>query len=195
MLEGAESILKPIKFAGLDALKKIRVEKKYRPIELDQKLRFERTRLEARLLHKAKQASVLCPYVYAVGKDFIIMQKINNAKTLNMIEDINPRIIEECAKILSNMHSKDIIHGDFTTANIMLDEQQKLYVIDFGLGYIGQKDEDKAVDLLTMVNCLDDKDRKIFMCAYEKESTQNLKIALRMKKIESRARYKKREQT
>ncbi len=194
MLEGAESILIPMNFAGFDALKKIRVEKKYRPKELDEKLRYERTRLEARILHKAKLAGVLCPFVYAVANDYIIMQKID-ATTLNLIKKLDSQVFVQSAKILSKLHSLDIIHGDFTTANLMLDKTNNLYVIDFGLGFISSKKEDKAVDILTMINCLDEKNSDAFLDAYSKSLDNAHEIALRMKKIQSRARYKKRERT
>ena len=47
----------------------------------------------------------------------------------------------------------DIIHGDITTSNVML-QDGKLVFIDFGLGRYSPLDEDKAVDLLVLKKSL-----------------------------------------
>lgn len=189
MLEGAEAVLTPCKFVGFSALKKLRVRKEYRPLELDEKLRFERTRREARLLGKAKEGGVLCPHVFAVGKDFILIEKLFG-KTLNRIEKISGKIFFEAGELLAKLHSLDIVHGDYTPANLMLDSK-KLYVIDFGLGIMSCEDEDKAVDLLTFVDSVGVKEGGDFLRGYLKCGER--KIVERMKKIETRGRYKKKE--
>lgn len=188
-LEGAESVLKPCKFLEFEALKKIRVEKKYRPKELDEKLRFGRTRAEGRLLHKCKEAQVLCPHVFEVGKDFIVIEKIGG-KTLNKAQKIESRIYSKAGQYLAKMHAKGIIHGDYTPANLMLGEDCKLYVIDFGLGFVSFDLEDKAVDLLTMCDCLDEKQEKLFLGAYEKIA--GISAVERMRAVQKRGRYNKR---
>jgi len=191
MLEGAEAVLEPCEFAGFSALKKIRLEKDYRPKELDEKLRFERTRAEAKILHRAKEAKILCPHVFALGKDFIVIEKIGG-KTLNRIEKVEMRTFFEAGELLSKLHSLDIVHGDYTTANLMLDGK-KLYVIDFGLGFISPDSEGKAVDLLTFVDSVKADEGEEFISGYLKVG--NKKIVEKMKEIDSRARYKKREAT
>ena len=191
MLEGAESVLEPCKFAGFDALKKVRLEKKYRPRELDEKLRFERTRCEARLLHKAKEAGVLCPHVFAIGKDSIIVERIAG-KTLNRIGKIDGKVYSDAGKILSKLHSANIVHGDYTTANLMFDSK-KLQVIDFGLGFVSSEIEDKAVDLLTFVDSVNSEAGEKFLAGYSLHGDR--KVMAKMNEIESRARYKKRKQT
>jgi len=197
MLEGAEAVLTPCKFAGFLALKKLRVEKKYRPSELDEKLRFERTRREARILGRAKEAGVLCPSVFAVGKDYILIEKLSG-KTLNKIGKtrggsvfgaggIEGRVFFEAGELLAKLHSLDIAHGDYTPANLMLCGG-KLYVIDFGLGIISTGDEEKAVDLLTFVDSVGEKEANWFLKGYLKIGKKA--VFERMEKIESRGRYK-----
>ncbi|KAJ1879457.1 TP53 regulating kinase, partial [Coemansia sp. S17] len=48
------------------------------------------------------------------------------------------------------MHSFDIIHGDLTTSNMILDNSNRLVLIDFGLSQISTSTEDKAVDLYVL---------------------------------------------
>lgn len=190
MLEGAEAVLEPCKFAGFSALKKVRLEKRYRPRELDERLRFARTRLEARLLHKAKEAGVLCPFVLAVGKDFLIIEKLDG-KTLNKMRKIEQKSLYNAGGILAKLHSLDIVHGDYTPANLMLCEG-KLFVIDFGLGIVSCEIEDKAVDLLTMCDAIGEEGEKVFLQGYAKYADST--AVKRMEEVRKRARYRERKE-
>ena len=54
---------------------------------------------------------------------------------------------------IAEMHQKNIIHGDLTTSNMLLEgqmENHNLIMIDFGLGYIENVAEDKGVDLYVL---------------------------------------------
>ncbi|CAO3697125.1 unnamed protein product [Umbelopsis ramanniana] len=52
---------------------------------------------------------------------------------------------------LAKMHDVDVVHGDLTTSNLMLrDDNQSLVIIDFGLSYVSKLPEDKAVDLYVL---------------------------------------------
>lgn len=57
---------------------------------------------------------------------------------------------------LAKMHLADIIHGDLTTSNMMLRHPGRtglpvvLYLIDFGLSYVSNLVEDRAVDLYVL---------------------------------------------
>ena len=66
--KGAEAIVYPAELFGLNALVKERIVKKYREKSLDERLRTERTRQEAKLIHKAKDVGVLCPIIYDISK-------------------------------------------------------------------------------------------------------------------------------
>jgi Kae1-associated kinase Bud32 len=45
----------------------------------------------------------------------------------------------------------EVAHGDLTTSNLMLrDEESSLVIIDFGLSYVSKLHEDKAVDLYVL---------------------------------------------
>ncbi|MFH1306029.1 MAG: KEOPS complex kinase/ATPase Bud32 [Candidatus Micrarchaeota archaeon] len=185
--EGAEAILFQEKVCSFDALKKLRVEKKYRPEELDVKIRVGRTRIEARLMHKVKNAGVLCPYVFGIGEDYILMDKING-KTLNKLKKVDKKLYKIAGEYLAKMHKLQIVHGDFTPANLMLGKDGKLYAIDFGLGFVSGDFEDFAVDVLTMANSVGEKEREEFFEGYLEYGEK--RVIERMEKVQKRARYK-----
>ena len=106
-MRGAEAVLSKISLLGLPAVEKFRVEKKYRVKELDEGIRRGRTRREARLLARAKEAGVLCPVVYQVG-DFFIRMKYLKGEMLH--HELRKRKmaageIADAAGILVRLHS------------------------------------------------------------------------------------------
>ncbi|KAJ3303243.1 TP53 regulating kinase [Kappamyces sp. JEL0829] len=50
---------------------------------------------------------------------------------------------------LARIHDVDIIHGDLTTSNLMLDGDRVVW-IDFGLSFVSTMAEDKGVDLYVL---------------------------------------------
>ncbi len=192
-LEGAEAVLTPVLFAGIPALRKERIAKSYRPSELDTRIRSSRTRVEARLLHKAKMAGVPSPVVLAVGPCSITMSQIKG-KTLHMLEGKNvpASVWTQAGQYLARLHGANIIHGDFTPANLMLDGKI-LSVIDFGLGSISHDTEDYAVDVVTMKKSLPSGAAKAFLEGYAKEGGKPAAAVIKLaKQVESRARYQDR---
>jgi len=190
-MKGAEAVLSKVSFLGMGAVEKFRVEKKYRVKELDESIRRGRTRREARLLAKAKLAGVLCPVVYEVG-DFFIRMKFLQGRMLHrelMKRKIAAKEVENAAEILVKLHSQDIVHGDFTPANLML-TAEGMAVIDFGLGEISTKDEDKATDIVMMKKALN-KEGAAFVAAYSKAGGANAVVRM-VSEIEKRARYMER---
>ncbi|KAG0248789.1 TP53 regulating kinase [Mortierella polycephala] len=54
-------------------------------------------------------------------------------------------------RALGSMHNIDVIHGDLTTSNLLMRlESETVVLIDFGLSYVSQLIEDKAVDLYVL---------------------------------------------
>ena len=87
-----------------------------------------------------------------------IIWKISAAKNKLIPPDrFTPRYGDEY-EMLAALHKADIIHGDYTPANLILESGgRRMFVIDFGLGFISNDIEDKAVDVFTMM-------RAIVMC-------------------------------
>jgi len=189
MMKGAEAILKRDTLCNRKVLKKIRIKKKYRNKKLDVKLRQERTKTEARILYKAKKNGVLCPLVY-FAKDCEIYISLFKGKTLNKLR-ITKNEFKDIGVLLSKLHSADIIHSDYTTANIMRTEKGTA-VIDFGLSYISKRIEDKANDIVTLIQELgvESAEIKSIIQSYVKNNG-DAKIVQRAYNILKRGRYHK----
>ena len=95
------------------------------------------------------------------------------------------------AKVLSQIHSSGIVHGDPTTSNFLVTD--KIHAIDFGLSSISEDDEDRASDLRVFLESIDShhseiKGRDIFLSAYSKW-TDSKPVLEALKVLELRGRY------
>lgn len=216
---GAEAVLMLDSKSGNKVLIKDRISKGYRLPELDRRIRRQRTRHEDSLLERAKRAGVDVPNVLEVGEDRLVMEYIEGPKVKDVFNeladgdrDIVCRLIGEA---LGRLHSANIMHGDFTTSNMILrgasinkddrrlrqDEKSRqamqLYVIDLGLGKYTNKVEDQAVDLYLLYEALKAAHFKYLneawqkiLKSYEQQYTQAKAVLKRLEKIEKRRRYK-----
>lgn len=181
-MRGAEAVLRNGVFLDRKVVIKERLPKHYRVHALDLHLRKNRTRQEARLLHKAKLAGVPCPLVLAVDEFSITMTRITGKRP-----GIHPAIYHQAGEYLACLHAADIIHGDYTPANLLI-ASTRLYVIDFGLGFISTDIEDKAIDVLTMLKTLDARCGKAFLERYKKYK-KYAQVMQRIEQVKSRVRY------
>ena len=179
---------------------KERVVKEYRHAEIDRVIRKSSTRSEVKLLEKAKEL-VPVPRVleHCDREMFIKMEFVEGEKLRDLVEKYSVKerkeIFFRVGKKIAKLHNNDIIHGDLTTSNLIV--KDKIHFIDFGLGFISIKVEDKAVDLHLIVRALDSKH---YTCAedcfesilegYASESKEFEKIMERFKKVALRGRYK-----
>jgi TP53 regulating kinase and related kinases len=195
--QGAEAII----YLDKNKIIKDRVKKSYRIKELDEKIRKLRTRSETKILKKASEI-ILVPKI--IGSDEktkkITMEFIDGEK---LSEELNNFPLEKqkkvCKKITENIikiHDKNIIHGDLTTSNMIL-KNNEVYFIDFGLGFISHKFEDKAVDLHLLKQALEAKHFenyeilwKIIESEYKKQNQDTKTTLERLKAVEKRGRYK-----
>jgi len=182
-MRGAEAVLRKDKLLRREVVIKERIRKNYRIKELDSKLRKERTRAEARLLHRAKLAGVCCPTVLEVDGFSITMSFLSGDHPVMGISDCR-----EAGRMLASLHCAGIIHGDFTPVNLML-SKGKLFVIDFGLGFFSNDIEDKAIDVFTMVKALDKKRGEAFLHGYSTRNPKHETVMKRLKEVEKRVRY------
>ncbi|MBU2476448.1 Kae1-associated serine/threonine protein kinase [Candidatus Micrarchaeota archaeon] len=195
VFEGAEARTYLTEFDGRQAIEKKRIPKKYRHKKLDDKIRNTRTRDEVNLLHKAKLAGIRTPVIYSVDKknSVIVMEYLKAKKLKEQINSMKIKNFSQTGKEIALLHKAGIVHGDLTTNNILL-EKEKLFFLDFGLGFNSNKIEDFAVDLLgfkkTFLSGNPEK-RKEWKeiekgyCFWEKRK----EVIGRIKDIEKRARY------
>lgn len=183
---------------------KERVKKRYRIDELDKKLRKERTGLEASILEKCRRFGVDVPKVISYDKqqgkiemEFIdgpTLKEVIEKKRLN-VEKLMELMKEVGAKV-ANMHINGIVHGDLTTSNMIL-KYDKVYFIDFGLGFYTRRVEDFATDLKLFEDVLRASHTEVFGACWQAfvEGYKSVdeafasKVLERMEDIRKRARY------
>ncbi|MFB6281070.1 MAG: bifunctional N(6)-L-threonylcarbamoyladenine synthase/serine/threonine protein kinase [Haloferacaceae archaeon] len=146
-VRGAEAV---VRIEG-DRVVKVRRPKGYRHPDLDERLRRERTRGEARLTSGARREGVPTPVVHDVDVPearlvfgFVGDRDLAAAPT--------PERARTVGGHLATLHRAGIVHGDPTTRNARIadgdgDGEERVYLIDFGLGYHSGHVEDHAMDL------------------------------------------------
>ena len=190
---------------------KQRLKKHYRIDILDNKLRKTRTKKELNLLKKSSEI-INVPKVTSFSDTEIIMEYIDGNKLSEIFDKLSENEIEKiCFKIgdsLGKLHSNNIIHNDLTTANIIIHSNEKelvkkyeVYFIDFGLGFISAKIEDKAYDLHLLKQALKSRHYNKFEKAfffiikgYNRSYKEYKLIEERLNKIELRGRHKRKKE-
>jgi len=144
--QGAEAII--IKKNNI--LFKERVEKTYRSKELDDKLRLSRTKREEKVLKKLSSLNIPVPKVFPSKNKFVIEMEFIEGDRLRDVLIKEPKkitFLRQMGELVSKLHENSIIHGDLTTSNIIVNKNNSLVLIDFGLSFFSEKIEDKAVDI------------------------------------------------
>uniref|UniRef100_H0Z4Q3 non-specific serine/threonine protein kinase n=1 Tax=Taeniopygia guttata TaxID=59729 RepID=H0Z4Q3_TAEGU len=163
--QGAEAHVYRGLLLGRPAVAKLRVPKRYRHPALEERLSRRRMVQEARSLLRCRRAGIPAPVVYFVDyvTNSIYLEDIVDSITVqdhiysvqksgNDTSDLH-KLAEKMGELLARMHDEDIIHGDLTTANLLLrppTEKLDLVLIDFGLSFISGLPEDKGVDLYVL---------------------------------------------
>jgi TP53 regulating kinase-like protein len=151
--KGAEASLFLTNWHDRKVIIKVRIPKKYRPLELDRQIRSYRTMHEPQLMHEAKAAGVLTPLIYKVNlaESSIIMQYIEGQQLKQILKSASkPDRQDLCIRIgesVARLHNHGLIHGDLTTSNIILTSTGNLFFVDFGLGEKNAELEAQGVDL------------------------------------------------
>lgn len=191
---GAEAIL----YEENGKLIKERISKGYRVKEVDDKIRKLRTRSESKLLIKSSNL-INVPKVFdSSDKEMKIEMEYIKGKLLKDIFDgldrkNREKVCDKLGKQIKVMHVNNIIHGDLTTSNMIL-KDDKLYFVDFGLGFISDKVEHKAVDIHLLKQALGSKHHQHFQESFDnimKAYNPDKEFVTRFNKVESRGRYKK----
>lgn len=174
---------------------KERIQKNYRLPQIDSKLRKERTRTEVRMLTEARRCGVLTPIIYGVDEYALKMEYIKGIP-LKFVIDTDEKTAEIAGETIGKLHANNIIHGDLTTSNmIYIQEDSKLYVIDFGLSFSENSVEAKGVDIHVLFQTFDSSHKnpnhlkELFENGYRKSYKDANLILKRAEEIKQRGRY------
>ncbi|KAJ2842563.1 serine/threonine-protein kinase bud32 [Coemansia brasiliensis] len=155
--QGAEARVFKTTVDGREVIAKQRFSKGYRHPDLDFKLTRGRLNQEARSLIRCRENGIAVPEVIRLDKDsstlfieFIQGPTLKEWIFANRDEQQEKQTMTRVGQILHCMHSHNIIHGDLTTSNMIMDAAGELVMIDFGLSQISSSAEDKAVDLYVL---------------------------------------------
>ncbi|MCD6367732.1 MAG: Kae1-associated serine/threonine protein kinase [Candidatus Aenigmarchaeota archaeon] len=195
---GAEAIL----YVENGVLVKERISKGYRIKELDEKLRSRRTKLESRIMIRARRYGVNVPKVMKTEDYKIFMEFIEGKRLKEFFNETTSenrkKIAKEVGRMIGLLHSSGIIHGDLTTSNMILRDGE-LYFIDFGLAFHSTSVEDRAVDLHLLEQAYLSTHHEYFEELWSstiigyKETFENWgKVLSRLEEIKKRGRYSKR---
>ncbi|KAI5188669.1 TP53 regulating kinase [Nematocida sp. AWRm77] len=172
IFRGAESVI----FQEKENIVKLRLQKSYRVSVIDKKINKSRTRKEAGVLKRIEALNISpktkklseesAKYIqemeqrpeYAIEMEYVKGETLTDLwkkhKEDTGIEDRLHKLLHEAGKAIALLHTADVVHGDLTLNNIIIQEEEcrgksksKIVLIDFGLSQISAKSEDKAVDL------------------------------------------------
>jgi TP53 regulating kinase-like protein len=202
--KGAEASLFRASWHGRRVIVKARFPKKYRPAELDAKIRSYRTAHEPQLMHEAKKAGVPTPTIFLVDmkNTAITMEFVEGKQVKQLLGNMATKERQDlCVKIgelIGKMHKHGLIHGDLTTSNMILSGEGKIFLVDFGLGEKNAELEARGVDLHLMKRAL-----QSTHCQFAEECFRNVlrgyseilggenaeKVFEKIREIERRGRY------
>ncbi|WP_252698320.1 bifunctional N(6)-L-threonylcarbamoyladenine synthase/serine/threonine protein kinase [Natronosalvus vescus] len=188
-IRGAEAVVTLEPEAGV--VHKRRLPKSSRYPALDERLRRERTTLEARLTSLARREGVPTPVIRDVDCEgaAISFEYVGEAELRDALE---PARVESVARSLASIHRTGFVHGDPTTRNVRV-SADRTYLIDFGLGYHTDHLEDYAMDLhvfdQSLLGTADDPEplRDALREGYRDRGRAD--VLERLREIESRGRY------
>jgi N6-L-threonylcarbamoyladenine synthase/protein kinase Bud32 len=143
-----------------DRVIKRRTPRSYRHPTLDERLRIERTREEARLTSEARQYGVPTPVIYDVDlqEARLVFERVGEA---DLRDALTEGRVRDVGRHLATIHEAGFVHGDPTTRNVRVagvgdgdSGDERTYLIDFGLGYYTDYTEDYAMDLHVFAQAL-----------------------------------------
>ena len=158
--KGAEASLFLKSWHGRKVIEKTRLPKQYRPAELDKKIRSYRTTHEPQLMHEAKRAGVSTPTIFLVNlKNMAITMEFVEGKQMKQVlpkvtRKDQQKLCLRIGELIGKMHRHGLVHGDLTTSNMILTGENKIFLVDFGLGEKNAEVEARGVDLHLMKRAL-----------------------------------------
>ena len=197
---GAEAVVTYDEYLGRPAVIKTRPRKGYRHPELDQNLRTQRTKNEARTMREARLAGVRTPVIYDIDhhEGTIVMEHMFGKKVKDIIDNDPGSMNEVCGKIgeaVAKLHNARICHGDLTTSNMILTDSGELCIFDFSLGSVKCDVEEMGVDIRLLERAFSSAHSRsadafgIILESYRVHMNRSKEVLKRAEIIKNRARY------
>ncbi len=172
---------------------KERPAKDYRLAVIDEKLRKQRTKREAKVLETLKKANIPAPELLKINNANLEMSFIDGPKVRDVL---TAELAKEIGRKVGLLHQNGIIHADLTTSNMIF--KGEIHLIDFGLSFFSQKVEDMAVDLHVLDSTLKSSHHELYdQCisqifdGYKETFKDANKVLERLTVVEKRGRNKK----
>jgi Kae1-associated kinase Bud32 len=190
---GAEAVL----YLENENLVKDRIKKSYRISEIDEVLRKDRTKKEAKLINEARRIGIQTPKILEIKENKIVMEFIEGERLKEFFNNSNKReeVAEKLGRNVGLLHSNGIVHGDLTTSNMIL-RNNEIVFIDFGLGSFSKRIEDFATDLSVLKEAIKSTHFKHleeiwnnFIKGYKETNPNWDKVLKALNNIEKRGRY------
>ncbi len=175
-------------------LKKIRLNKKYRHPLLDLKLRRFRTKREFKILEKLYEKEINIPKPISLNLKETSFEFEYLSGTVLKKTITEEKLLKGFHQIIL-LHREEIVHGDLTTLN-MIDCNDKVYLIDFGLASFSSNVEERGVDLNLFFRCIENEHTEFYNLKeemieiYKKKVEQGESVIKRLEEIELRGRNK-----
>lgn len=185
---GAEAVVRLLP----DRAVKTRVPKSYRIRELDERLRSERTRAEAKIMSEARRLGIPTPIVYDIGEYALEMELIEGEPLKDVI---TPELSRAAGVLVGRLHRGGLVHGDLTTSNMIV-RRGVIYLIDFGLSFWDETLEARGVDVHVYYKTLvsSNEGHEALMAAFAEGYRSSFPgaedVLRRVREIEYRGRYK-----
>jgi Kae1-associated kinase Bud32 len=181
-----------------DTVLKERVAKAYRHPAIDASLRKSRTRREAKILEKLEALKFPAVRLHSADEKTmtLTLDFVHGKKLVDVLPKNHVALGREVGKKVGILHAHDIIHGDLTTSNLMLDKE--VVFIDFGLSFVSKRAEDKAVDLHLLKQALESAHHDVFeetfaavLAGYKEGNPHAKEVLAQFENVEKRGRNKK----
>lgn len=201
---GAEARLDSDEWMGRRVVNKQRVVKGYRHPSIDKAIQTSRIKNESRLMLEARSCGIPVPIIYSIdlSSGRIVMEEIEGMRVKDALEQMPEeearRLCEKIGEVAGRLHQSDIVHGDLTTSNMLL-EGDRIVLIDFSLGSKSSELEDKGVDMHLLEEAFHSAHYRrsglygTVKDSYVKTYPAGAEVLKKVKEIEKRGRYTRKE--
>lgn len=150
---GAESVIFTINRWDKQFVLKWRQTKPYLHKDIDSQLNKTRTSRECKMLTTARTLGVPTPAVYSIdlSNHTILMDYIEGTQFKLLADTLSTdkltKLCHQFGYFIALLHRGEVVHGDPTTSNLIVDTKFNLWMVDFGLSEMNATVEMKGVDL------------------------------------------------